>query len=187
MSSYPVIKDDVQIEIEVKRSRFIAFAIRVSGNEHAKQALHTLRERYPDASHHCYAFVSGAPSNSQGYGCSDDGEPSGTAGKPIFARVHHSGIGELLIVVVRYFGGTKLGTGGLVRAYGDAATAVMEQIETQEYVEQKELEITVPYNREGDVRRAIEKLEGEIIDVAYAEQATIKLRIPHDASLPSFY
>lgn len=186
-NNYLVLSETAQAEIEVKRSQFIAIAKRVQGSAAAKATLQMIKDEYPDARHHCYAFVAGAPSDSQGYGYSDDGEPSGTAGKPIFTRLQHSGIGEILVVVVRYFGGTKLGTGGLARAYGDATSEVMAKLKTQPYVATKHVKVTVAFSREGDMRRAIEKAEGKVIAEEYGSDVTLTVSIPLEAELPVFY
>lgn len=184
---YLVLSEDAQTEIEVKRSQFIAIAKRVQGVADAKQKLHEIKDAYPDAGHHCYGFIAGAPSDSQTYGYSDDGEPSGTAGKPIFTRVQHSGIGELLIVVVRYFGGTKLGTGGLARAYGDAASEVMAKLKTEPFIATKIVKVKVAFAREGDMRRAIEQCQGQVLSEEYGAEVTLTARIPVGKELPVFY
>jgi len=184
---YLVLSESAQTEIEVKRSQFIAIAKRVQGVADAKQALHAIKETYPDAGHHCYGFIAGAPSDSQTYGYSDDGEPSGTAGKPIFTRVQHSGIGELLIVVVRYFGGTKLGTGGLARAYGDAASEVMAKLKTELFVATEVVKVKVAFAREGDMRRAIDQCQGQVIAEEYGAEVMLTARVPVGTELPVFY
>lgn len=187
MGRYSVLSETAEAEIEVKRSRFIAIAQRVTGNEEAKKQIQRIRDQYPDARHHCYGFISGAPSDSRTYGFSDDGEPNGTAGKPIFTRIQHSDIGELLIVVVRYFGGTKLGTGGLTRAYGDATSEVMAKLITEPYIPQKTITVNVSFSREGDMRRAIAQANGEVLKEEYGAEVLLTVRLPEEAELPTFY
>ena len=116
--SYLIAANEVEHEIIVNRSRFICFLAPCTSTDQAKTIVKALQQQHPNASHYCYAYLSAAADDSRHYGFSDDGEPSGTAGKPILASLQGGGIGEVCAVVVRYFGGTKLGTGGLQRAYG---------------------------------------------------------------------
>ncbi len=184
-SQYQVLATQPQkAELEVKRSQFIALAYRVANVAEAKAQLSSVKEAYPDARHHCYAFIAGAPTDSQVYGYSDDGEPSGTAGKPIFSRLQHSGVGEILVVVVRYFGGTKLGTGGLARAYGDVTSQLFEQLQTEPYIAMDERRITVGFSREGDIRRAIEAAKGKVIAEVYNSEVTLTVLVPSGTVLP---
>ncbi len=113
-----------RIENRVRGSRFIATAIPISSREHVSEAIDDLRKEFWEASHHCYAYQL-APDGSD-YRFSDDGEPSGSAGKPILLVLQRAELLDTLIVVTRYFGGTKLGVGGLARAYGEAAADVLE-------------------------------------------------------------
>jgi uncharacterized YigZ family protein len=162
-----------EVEHEVKRSRFIGFAAHTHGVDAAKTFLHELKDRYPDARHHCYAYIAGNPTNSNLYGFSDDNEPSGTAGMPIFTHLKHSGIGEITVVVVRYFGGTKLGTGGLARAYSEATKQVLEQLKTAIYIETKTMILTCEFSMEAEVRRCLDKAKGSIVTAEYAEGVTL--------------
>ncbi|GAK29250.1 YigZ family protein, partial [Serratia liquefaciens] len=118
MEPYPIPAGPISVSEEIKKSRFITLLAPTSGVDAAKAFIQQVRDEHPAARHHCWAFVAGPPTDSQQLGFSDDGEPSGTAGKPILAQLMGSGIGEITAVVVRYYGGIKLGTGGLVRAYG---------------------------------------------------------------------
>ena len=118
---YPVPTGEAVIEIEVKRSRFIGYAAPAATVEAARGFIESVRQRHPDASHHVYAFEVGHGA-SVTHGMSDDGEPSGTAGRPALVVVENHELGDVVAVVVRYFGGTKLGTGGLVRAYTQAVS-----------------------------------------------------------------
>ena len=121
------------LELFVKRSRFIAKAEKVSSPEEVKPLVRRRREEHPGCSHVVWAFVTGPP-KSRTMGLSDDGEPKGTAGRPVLEVLKGSGITDTLVTVVRFFGGTKLGTGGLVRAYSDAARGVLENIPTEELI-----------------------------------------------------
>ncbi|MEO8083433.1 MAG: YigZ family protein [Ardenticatenales bacterium] len=122
---YPIPSERTEATTSAGNSTFVAIAQRIESVEEARAVVADRRRERPDATHHCYAFAVGHGA-SVTHGSSDDGEPSGTAGRPILAVVAGSGLGDVIVVVTRYFGGTKLGTGGLVRAYTDAAKAVLE-------------------------------------------------------------
>lgn len=116
---------EIYTEIKVSNSRFISFAAPVFSVEEAKSYITHTKKTFPDATHHVPAYLIGHGASVIAH-CNDDGEPSGTAGRPILAVLQGSGLGDIVVLVVRYFGGTKLGTGGLARAYGDAAKAVLD-------------------------------------------------------------
>lgn len=183
MDSYRIPAQQSTIEIEVKRSRFIAYAQHSKGSAEAKKFIQCLKEKYPDARHHCHAFIGGAPNDSNFYGFSDDGEPSGTAGMPIFTHLKHSGIGEITIVVVRYFGGTKLGTGGLARAYGDAAKHVLLKLKTQEFIAMEELHFKLPFSLEAEVRKRVAAIGGSVKGVVYDQCVNIVIAKPKQQTL----
>ena len=183
MTEFEVPTETVEAEIEIKKSRFIAYLARTCGVKEAKQFLAKIKSQHPDARHHCYAHIAGSPSNSNLYGFSDDNEPSGTAGMPIFTHLKHSGLGETTIVVVRYFGGTKLGTGGLARAYGDAAGEALKRTVTQRYVAKKMLELRLAFHQESDVRHAVSSLEGQILKVNYSQTVNMTIEVAADADL----
>ncbi|NHI02155.1 MULTISPECIES: YigZ family protein [Oceanimonas] len=133
-------------EQEIKKSRFIACLAHTPNAEAAKAFIERLRAEYPDARHHCSAFIAGAPNDSQALGFGDDGEPSGTAGRPMLAVLQGAGIGEITAVVVRYFGGIKLGTGGLVRAYGSSVNGALAELTTMEKVIEGRLALSADYS-----------------------------------------
>lgn len=132
MSPYQVPAAPLIWEQEIKKSRFIAYIGHTATPEAAKVFVDAIRAQEPAARHHCWAFVAGPPTDSRVLGFSDDGEPSGTAGKPMLAQLQGSNIGEITAVVVRYFGGIKLGTGGLVRAYGGTLSMALAELTTVE-------------------------------------------------------
>jgi uncharacterized YigZ family protein len=138
----------VHADIELRKSRFIALALPVKGRDAAQQVLSDLRAEHERASHVCWALLAGGHS-----GMSDDGEPSGTAGRPIMEVLRHHELDNVLGVVVRYFGGVKLGAGGLVRAYTDAIATALKQAQRVEYVAQASLKVEVEYGAEAKVRR----------------------------------
>ncbi len=135
---------------------------------------------HPKANHYCWATLSSAPQDSAGYGCSDDGEVSGTAGKPILKVLRYSGIGQVGLIVTRYFGGVKLGTGGLVRAYTEAAQAAVEGVERRRYAKQVQLCCTLPYDQEGTFRYLLEQFNLSDENFAYTETVTATLFIDED-------
>ena len=118
MESWLIPAEPVTFVEEIKKSRFITLLAHTNGVEAAKAFVESVRMQHPDARHHCVAWVAGPPNDSQKLGFSDDGEPAGTAGKPMLSQLMGSGVGEITAVVVRYYGGILLGTGGLVKAYG---------------------------------------------------------------------
>ena len=118
MDSWLIPAEPVIFVEEIKKSRFITLLAHTDGVEAAKAFVESVRADHPDARHHCVAWVAGPPNDSQQLGFSDDGEPAGTAGKPMLSQLMGSGVGEITAVVVRYYGGILLGTGGLVKAYG---------------------------------------------------------------------
>ena len=164
-------------ELEIKRSRFIAIAAPVSNMENCQAFIQSVKAEFPDARHHCVAFVAGSPSNSQCYGMSDDGEPSGTAGKPMFNVLQHSGLGEIAVVVVRYFGGIKLGTGGLVKAYSQVTQQVLDALEICEVRPRFPVKIIADYAFESDIRHWLAVLSACNIGCDYGQIVTIEAEV----------
>lgn len=144
MTGYLIPAGAMRVDLRFKNSRFIGVADRAGSVDEAQAVLGRTREQFPDASHHVYAFAVGHGSTVT-HGMSDDGEPSGTAGRPVLAVLSGSNIGDVVVVVVRYFGGTKLGTGGLVRAYTESAQKVLAALPTERKVSRTAVEIVVPY------------------------------------------
>ncbi|GAP75894.1 YigZ family protein [Pseudoalteromonas sp. CO325X] len=131
MSEYSYPSEPLSYEEEIKKSTFIVHVAHTPDISAAKDFIADINRRYPDARHNCWAHVAGAPGGSHVYGFSDDGEPNGTAGKPMLNVLQGSGLGEICAVTTRYFGGIKLGTGGLVRAYGGTLNNALAQLVTQ--------------------------------------------------------
>jgi len=171
---------DLELTLVVKNSQFIASLRHTDGRAECDKHLQDLRKKYPDASHHCWAVVAAAPNDSTYYGLSDAGEPSGTAGKPMLQVLSHCGIGEVSVVVCRYFGGTKLGTGGLVKAYGEAVKQVVEACPTELKRELSIIHVHCPYDLSGRVEHLCQKLDAEITDRGYTNTLTLTLVIPTD-------
>lgn len=164
MTGYPVPAGETEVELRFKNSRFIGSAGRAETVEEAKAFIGKIRQRYPDASHHVYAFAVGYGATVT-HGMSDAGEPSGTAGRPALAVVQGAGLGDLVVVVTRYFGGTKLGTGGLVRAYTGTAQAVLAETPREEKVDLVFFRVKLAYDQHALCRKLIEEqgasVEGE--------------------------
>lgn len=154
-------------EITEKKSRFIANVFSVEGEEEAVSYINKVKKKYWDARHNCWAYVIGNNNETQRF--SDDGEPSGTAGKPILEVIEGAQIRNCLIVVTRYFGGTLLGTGGLVRAYQAASKAGLENSKIIEVMSGVKLSVDISYNNAGKMQYICAETESSIIDTLYGE------------------
>lgn len=169
---YPIPAREVRTEIKVSNSRFIATAAPALSVEEARDFIARVRAEFSDASHNVPAYLVGHGTTVTAH-CSDAGEPSGTAGRPMLAVLQGSGIGDIAVVVTRYFGGTKLGTGGLVRAYGDAVKAVLEILPLAEKVPTHTVTLTTPYALFEQVKLLIEKWNGHVLDDSFAADVTL--------------
>jgi uncharacterized YigZ family protein len=179
MERYPIPAQEVRTEIQVLNSRFIASAAPVFSVEEARAFVERIKEEFADATHNVPAYLVGHGASVTAH-CNDDGEPSGTAGRPALAVLTGSGLGDVAVVVTRYFGGTKLGTGGLVRAYGDAVRAVLGDLPRAEKVPTHTVLIAAPYSFFERLRLAIESYHGEILDEEFAADVTVTARFPVD-------
>lgn len=176
---YPIPAKEVRAEILVMNSRFIASLAPVFSVEEARGFISQVREKYPDASHHVPAFLIGFGASVTAH-CSDDGEPSGTAGRPALAVLQGSGLGDVVLVVTRYFGGTKLGTGGLVRAYTEAAQQAVALSTRAQKAMAHTCMLVLPYALFERVRLLIHHLGGEILGESFAEEVTLEYRFQVD-------
>jgi uncharacterized YigZ family protein len=154
---------EAQVEIQVVNSRFIACASPATSVEKARSYIQHIKGVYPDATHHVPAFIIGHGASVISH-CSDDGEPSGTAGRPILTVLNGSGLGDVVVVVVRYFGGTKLGTGGLVRAYTEATQRVLGVLPRAVKVSTTTLMFELEYAQLVGIRRLVKTHNGVILD-----------------------
>lgn len=157
VDSYHTIFRDSIAEIKEKSSRFIAYAYRVTNEGEIGEIIGKLKKEHHSARHHCYAYRIGAGGAINR--ANDDGEPSGTAGRPILGRLLSMELSDVLVVVVRYFGGTLLGTSGLIAAYGDATTAVLEEAGRVEYVLKEWVRVEVAYADLDRVMKIIKRRE----------------------------
>lgn len=167
-----------RVEESIKRSRFIATATHAPDGDTAKAFIADIKDEFPDATHNCWAYMAGPPGETASVGLSDDGEPHGTAGKPMLNMLLHGGIGEVAVVVTRYFGGTRLGTGGLVRAYAALTKAALDGLETRERVETATLTATIPYAAVTLFKRMVPDFEIEVMDETFTAEAGFTLRLP---------
>lgn len=157
MAGYSIPSGPTEATYEIKNSTFIASVRPILSMDQMKLFVKEMRERHPKANHNCWAVITGAPTDSNSYGFSDDGEPTGTAGKPIFTVLQYSGAGQTGIIVTRYFGGIKLGTGGLVKAYTASAKAGLDSTELIPYSPMNEIKITLLYSQEPHLRYLIDQ------------------------------
>lgn len=164
-------------DIRVSNSRFIATAGPAATLEAARAFIAEQRAEMPDATHHVYAYIIGHGATTT-LGMSDDGEPSGTAGRPVLAVLRGSGLGDVVLVVTRYFGGTLLGTGGLVRAYGDAARHVLAVLPRAEKIARRALTVTVSYASYEQARRLVEAQAGSIAAEHFAADVVMEVLLP---------
>ncbi|WP_312555306.1 IMPACT family protein [Empedobacter brevis] len=156
-------------------SKFINFAYPVETEEDIKIYLEQLREIYPDANHHCYAYALGI--DGKNHRANDDGEPSGSAGLPIYNQILSSEITNILIVSVRYFGGTKLGIPGLVKAYKYGAQLVLEEAKIIEKFVSKRVRMIFNYDQQGIVERNVDRTNGEIKDKHFTDKCKFTISV----------
>lgn len=184
MDRYPVPARQTRAEIEVLHSRFIATLAPVFSVDEAKAFVARIKTEFADATHNVPAFVVGHGASLTSH-CSDDGEPSGTAGRPALAVLSGSGLGDAAVVVTRYFGRTKLGTGGLVRAYSDAVRAALALTPRAEKIPTHTVMIVVPYPWYERLKLLIGAQQGQIVDQDFAADVTVSARFPAEA-YPAF-
>ncbi|MDO6694159.1 YigZ family protein [Aliiglaciecola sp. 3_MG-2023] len=183
--SYPIPSKTTAITYEVKKSKFIACASFSSSREQALAELASIKQQYPDARHHCWAYLLGNPNSPVSAAMSDDGEPSGTAGKPILNVLQHKNIGDIMLVVSRYFGGIKLGAGGLVRAYSSSAQQVIDILPVKEQLRLVPLTLRADFKHEQFIRHLASQHQGVIDECNYAEMVGIHISLP-EAEIAAF-
>lgn len=169
-----------RVEQTIKRSRFIASVGHTLGVEEAKAFIEQIKAEFEDARHNCWAYCAGAAGSTDRIGASDDGEPHGTAGRPMLTAVTHSGIGEVTIVVTRYFGGILLGTGGLVKAYQSSVKMALEAVPTRIRTKTKRIKFSVEHRFVNQVLRKIETANGRILEKNFDMDADFDVEIPED-------
>jgi len=178
--SYLIPKKKHRIEEIIKRSRFIATIIHVPSPDSAKAFIAEIKQEFPDATHNCWAFTSGPPGSTAQVGMSDDGEPHGTAGRPMLNTLLHSDIGEIAVVVTRYFGGIKLGTGGLVRAYSGAVKQAISTLPVQKKIIASHISVIIDYSNLSPVKHLAISFEAEIIKEKYQADVSLIFELPQE-------
>ncbi len=168
-----VLKEERSAELIVKKSRFIAIARTCSDPADVKRIVDQTRAQYPDATHVVHAAVMGSQ-----FSYSDDHEPKNTAGRPALEVLKGSGITNIIVLIIRYFGGTLLGTGGLVKAYGDSTKMVLDGIATEELVEKVRFSLTISYEMYESVKRILGALSADSVTEDFGTEISISGQIP---------
>ena len=172
---YKTLQKEVRAESKVQGSRFIATASPSTTKQEAGECIARLRKQYHDATHNCFAFRCGMEGSL--YRFNDDGEPGGTAGKPILASIDKYGLTDVCVVVTRYFGGTKLGVGGLIRAYGDAAGLVLASADQVTKYVLESLQVCFPHSHISNVMHVVSRCGARIVETSYDEEVHLVLEI----------
>jgi uncharacterized YigZ family protein len=182
MSSAPYLipAEKIRRELTVVNSHFIATLAPIASADEARSFIKRLRAEFADASHNVPAYILGGGNSLSEY-CSDDGEPSGTAGRPALTVLRGSGLGDVALVVTRYFGGTLLGTGGLVKAYTEAAQAVVRDVPRAQRIAVHVVLLALPYNLFERVKLLAMRYSGAILDEDFGADVTLTLRFPVDS------
>ena len=177
---YPIPAQRFRNEIEVERSRFVATVQEVITPDAAQAFVAEIKAEFPDANHNCWAYLVGPPGSSDRIGLSDDGEPHGVAGKPMLTALQHSGLGDTAVVVTRYFGGIKLGKGGMVKAYTAAVQAALEQLPRARRIDWAYLAVSFDYHLLTPLQRRIPDFEAEELASSYADKVSLEIRLPQE-------
>lgn len=178
--SYRIPCSPVVSETEEKKSRFICWLGPVEDKAAFLQQLDAVRRQYPDASHHCTALVIGNPANPEVMISDDDGEPGGSAGRPMLELLLKQEVGNVGAIVTRYFGGTKLGVGGLMRAYRGAVGAALQEVRLKPFVPVVQVAIRCDFSQESRLRFLIDQAGGRCGEAEYSEAVTIPVELPQD-------
>jgi uncharacterized YigZ family protein len=178
-ASYLLPLKEIRREIVVVNSRFIATLAPVASADEARAFIKRIRQEFADASHNVPAYIIGGGNSISEY-CSDDGEPSGTAGRPALTVLRGSGLGDVVVVVTRYFGGTLLGTGGLVKAYTEATQTVVREVPRAQRIPVHVAMLVIPYNLFERIKILTTRYNGTILDEDFAADVTLTLRFPID-------
>lgn len=174
--SFNTIKSPVEnILLKEKGSKFIGFAFPVDDETQLKKSLGKIREEHPKATHHCYAYRLGI--KGENYRANDDGEPSGSAGLPIYNQLLAHEITNVLVIVVRYYGGTKLGVSGLVKTYKESAKITLEEAEIVKKELESEIEISFGFSQQNQIFTLLSKFDGRILDFLSDEKCIITAKI----------
>ncbi len=173
--TYNQIEHNSEFALRERGSKFLAFSFLVLGEGDIKIHLQELKSKYPDATHHCYAYVIGQ--DAQGQRANDDGEPSNSAGRPILRAIISAGLTNVLVVVVRYFGGTLLGIPGLIQSYGEAAAGVLLLSGKVQKLQEEFFLISAEFQHEQEIHRLINSVDSRVIDRTYDSAITYKVAV----------
>ena len=174
-----------RVEETIQRSRFITSVAHAPDADAAQAFVQAVRDEFPDATHNCWAFVAGPPGSTTRIGMSDDGEPHGTAGRPMLTTLLHAKVGEVVAVCTRYYGGVKLGTGGLGRAYAGGTKLALESLSTQEKVVRVRVEITISYADVDAIQRLMSTADIVVEAEEYGSEVLYTCGVP-DTDLDRF-
>ena len=177
---YPIPAGRHRAEHVIDRSRFICTIASTATVEDAQLFIREIGREFPDATHNCWAYVIGAPGSSDRIGMSDDGEPHGTAGRPMLTVLQHCGLGDIAAVVTRYYGGTKLGTGGLVKAYSGSVQQALETAPRAMRITRTEMVVRVAYPAITSVQQLLGTFEAEVVDEEFGVDVKFRLRCPEE-------
>ncbi|MBW6513100.1 MAG: YigZ family protein [Desulfuromonadaceae bacterium] len=180
VARYPIPHQRFRSEIEVNRSRFITTVQPVTTPKEAQAFVAEMKAAFPDANHNCWAYLIGAPGSTDQIGLSDDGEPHGVAGQPMLTTLQHSGLGDTAVVVTRYFGGIKLGKGGMVKAYTAAVQTALELVPRGEKITWHTVRATLDYALVKSFELRLADFECEILATDYADRVNFDLRLPDE-------
>ena len=170
------IAEPAHFQLVIQKSRFIACVEPMSGREQALARVAQLKAAHPDAAHVCWALLAGGQSAAH-----DDGEPGGTAGRPMLEVLRHQDLQGVMASVVRYFGGTKLGAGGLLRAYTDAVAQALLSVDKMELIAKVQLSCSVPYALEGMVRHELALAQAQLMHVSHGSVVSLSMELPQTA------
>ncbi|PJA30943.1 MAG: YigZ family protein [Zetaproteobacteria bacterium CG_4_9_14_3_um_filter_53_7] len=176
-ASYAIPAEHICVEQEIKRSRFITDIARAKTRAEAVAFIERVKIQQPEARHHCWAYIAGHPVESIERACSDAGEPQGTAGKPMLNVLQHKGIGEIVVVVSRYFGGIKLGAGGLVRAYASCVQQAIDALPLSQHIATVPAVLHIPFALESQARHLLDGLNITIKQTLYQHDAEMHVDI----------
>jgi len=166
------------VQETIQRSRFITTLAHAPSAADAREFVKRVRDEFPDATHTCWAFAAGPPGSTSHVGLSDDGEPHNTAGKPMLNTLLHGGVGEIVAVCTRYYGGVKLGTGGLSRAYSSGVKLALEGLLTEPKIDRVPVEVLIGYESVTDLQRILTEMEAVVEDEEYGERVRFRCAVP---------
>jgi len=167
-----------RVQETIQRSRFITTVSHAPGSAVALQCVKQIKQEFPDATHNCWAYAAGPPGSTSQVGLSDDGEPHNTAGKPMLTVLLHGGVGEIVAVCTRYYGGVKLGTGGLSRAYSSGVKLALDALPTEPKIDRVDVEVVTGYETVGELRSIMTEMEVIVEGEEYGERVQFRCAVP---------